>query len=689
MKKNKLKKGFTLVELMIFFVFISLVLAASTPIITKRIRYIPDRVPHGKFVCYGGSYALYNNTRLIASGAGCNFKPPKKAALFKIELVGAGAGGYQLHEDIEEDWEYVDTPVELSEVSTICSLGSNGVTCPPNAILREVLKGASFTISTMSPSAFAGEDVTETYVGVSNPTITKGVKCWKPTPYECTKTRKVQKDTGEKDEEGNTIYETVEEEYTTTCYTTQAEDDALDLYTCSEINSAISAIAASISSQRTCGSNDWCYTLANENFIAPYKQQVAWFDGMISGFGNPGLVARGYGAAGGFGTGMHLNGKIDFCDHYGFQKNACPNGNTKDEQYVKDEEVRNYLSRLFTEYYITGTTKVSGSCMGWGDKTYKEFPDTKVDNGSYKHGEDGKEPRFYGAIKAWGDTCVTNIDFPTGGEGGWIRINESSSAINGSTASGSVRQGKNATDTLTGKVNGPYKVESGYIAQSIPSLYYHTELTYRRHTVGQGGGAADTPVVRYVTQLDDDCIFSVASGGPAISEGISAQMIKQLEENLSTHLTCNDGTLRISAEGGFYNPSSYSKVYHGFDLINSDGTSKNRASLTTSDPGGISPYIPDDVFSKFELENKWFGAGGHGDIITDTCTTPKGFYEVSRKYGNTTDITVRRNLDRTIEQQQRCDAKGSHSPGENVLSTESIKRSNASAGSSGVIIISW
>ena len=51
MKYNKIKKGFTLIELMIFFVFISLVLAAAAPLITKKVKNIPTRRPHGTFIC--------------------------------------------------------------------------------------------------------------------------------------------------------------------------------------------------------------------------------------------------------------------------------------------------------------------------------------------------------------------------------------------------------------------------------------------------------------------------------------------------------------------------------------------------------------------------------------------------------------------------------------------------------------
>ena len=87
MKKNNFKYAFTLVELMVFFIFISLLLAASTPIITKRVKNLPIKHHHGKFVCYGNSYEYYNSSRLVSSGSGCKFTPPKRASLFKIELV--------------------------------------------------------------------------------------------------------------------------------------------------------------------------------------------------------------------------------------------------------------------------------------------------------------------------------------------------------------------------------------------------------------------------------------------------------------------------------------------------------------------------------------------------------------------------------------------------------------------------
>ena len=165
-------------------------------------------------------------------------------------------------------------------------------------------------------------------------------------------------------------------------------------------------------------------------------------------------------------------------------------------------------------------------------------------------------------------------------------------------------------------------------------------------------------------------------------------MIKQLEENLDTSLRCNDSTLYLSAKGGSYNPSTYSKTYHGFDYILTDGRYQagnggNVSSMETVDPGGISPYIPSDIFSKYELNNihlsnspNAVGAGGSGNRIDDPCLYPYGEYKVRSLYGSTTYRERRRQIDRTEDQQTKCDER-------------SLRRENATSGSSGVIIISW
>lgn len=168
-------------------------------------------------------------------------------------------------------------------------------------------------------------------------------------------------------------------------------------------------------------------------------------------------------------------------------------------------------------------------------------------------------------------------------------------------------------------------------------------------------------------EVNDACYFSAPTANFFVVQAVGAGA-----GGYELHEEVEDFT-----EGGFYNPYPYTKTYHGFDLINSDGSKISIIhSLTTSDPGGISPYIPHDVFSKILLEDNNFGAGGRGDEITDFCTMPQGEYRVKSLYGESVYRDIRRTIDRTTHEQSSCDKSN-------------IRRNYASAGGRGVIIISW
>ena len=105
MIRNKFTKGFTLVELMVFLVFISILLAASTPLITKKAKSVPSRSFHGKYLFYrdpdnGSLHKVYYNSSgrpvedEVTDGNEITFTPPRRATMFKVKLIGAGAGGY-------------------------------------------------------------------------------------------------------------------------------------------------------------------------------------------------------------------------------------------------------------------------------------------------------------------------------------------------------------------------------------------------------------------------------------------------------------------------------------------------------------------------------------------------------------------------------------------------------------------
>ena len=78
------------------------------------------------------------------------------------------------------------------------------------------------------------------------------------------------------------------------------------------------------------------------------------------------------------------------------------------------------------------------------------------------------------------------------------------------------------------------------------------------------------------------------------------------------------------------------------------------------------------MFTKYNIENPDWGAGGRGSEIYDFCTKPYGEYELKRMYGSTADKTIRKPIDRV-----ECDE------------SKNVNLKNAVAGSDGVIIISW
>lgn len=96
---KKSKKAFSLVEVMLLFVITSLIMAAALPFITRASRPIPKKMAHGMYRCYATENDFieeyYNSYARISSKqvAACKFEVPKNATLFKIDLIGAGAGG--------------------------------------------------------------------------------------------------------------------------------------------------------------------------------------------------------------------------------------------------------------------------------------------------------------------------------------------------------------------------------------------------------------------------------------------------------------------------------------------------------------------------------------------------------------------------------------------------------------------
>ena len=587
----------------------------------------------------------------------------------------------------------------------------DGYTDLQDGVLHDMLYQAPFIYAVEGTDGKPGESTdARTYTGVGSPKVTLNGACagtcWSPTAYDCEKTgtRKKKDANGNyvKDEEGNYVYE--EYTYTGTCYTTQKEDNMLDYPTCSDCSSYRSqlySIQREVMNQKNCDTDDWCYNIATTDFADPYRTKAkavgnpgSW--GLIDNFGTE-SEATGYGARGGYGKDFYIEGTIDFCDYS--KGGTCPDKNSNEYKRVMGgvlefkngqimdngkkclEEkctlstggtgVKTYLDNLFGTYLVKGTTSAQGSCAGWGTIKYKEHPNTKVGSSksTYMHGQDGDDVLHYDALKTWGENCTTNIERAEGGEGGWYW--DKGSIIygtNGTNLGGTLRKAHDASDYGIINHSSPWPAKEGAKRDRIPSLTTSTTLNVRWHEVGAGGGAASYKIA-YVSNIDKDCVFNVASGGPAIIKGMSEAQVESIHDGLTTSLTCNEGTLRLTAEGGQYDTSTSITTYSGFDYMTSAGVFTNPPTFTTSTSGGASPFSPKDVYTKYIIGKYGFGAGGRGTEITDSCTKPYGEWSVNRVYYDGIDKS-----DHQTWPKEPCGG---------------VSTSSAESGSPGVIIISW
>ena len=97
----RFKKGFSLAELMVVLLLVSLLASALIPIVTKKHLTLPKRSEHGAYMCYYKDGKLFEKKTVNKySGQSeekqvenCVFTPPAKALYFQISAVGGGGGG--------------------------------------------------------------------------------------------------------------------------------------------------------------------------------------------------------------------------------------------------------------------------------------------------------------------------------------------------------------------------------------------------------------------------------------------------------------------------------------------------------------------------------------------------------------------------------------------------------------------
>lgn len=714
--KNIFKSGFTLVELMVFFIFISIVLAASTPIITKRVKNIPLKIHHGKFICTPGHYEYYNSTRLVSSGDGaCVFKPPKRNTLYKIELIGAGAGGY----DYAKYWE--DPPSEKTGTYEINGYSTgDGFREPNEAYLLKIFNNADYRVVKTGTTAGKGQELSETYTSIGNPEVASKVPC----SDKGTRTVLAYDDDGEpimegavdkdgnpimegvvdddgnpvmeekkdkdgnvvKDEDGNPVM--VQKQQQKKVQATKKEDywkmynkktggssylgettEDPGYVSCAVVDKNISNAVNGILALKPCtpfASNFACLTVAGRTITAAAHAAAESNECSLLTFSTDHEVDA-TSSSQGFGKGLYVDGKINWIDY--------TDGKNKK---IDAKEIKSYLAKIFGTYYQTGSTQAPGSCEGWGynalNNHYGKFGTTHNLNlnnsGGWKTGKYGYDVIHYDAIRGWGNFCATTSKPATGSEGAQLYFDGDSYV----TYTTSTTPGKDAVG-VSGSFPSPWQAKWGVKSEVKPYAYFKTALNSRHHRVGHGGGAASKIAVYYASNLSNDCVFSPATGGRPIKDSDSDSVKTELEKGLYTTLTCNEGTMHFSVRGGTYDKGIESGDYSGFDYYNADGTFSNPGSFNTSHAGGQSSFNINDVFTKYVITGtKDWGAGGNGSSISDKCTQPYGWFDTELKYHGKSDT---RNIDHHDIPPVKCNA------------ATDVKVTPATSGSNGAIIITW
>ena len=102
---NNKKRAFTLVELMLVLVVLSLVIASSYSLITRKHNLIPRKAVHGQYACFTQKYSdgNYYKREVLMSGGNvvkdnypvdnCSFIFPKTASYIYMQLIGGGGAG--------------------------------------------------------------------------------------------------------------------------------------------------------------------------------------------------------------------------------------------------------------------------------------------------------------------------------------------------------------------------------------------------------------------------------------------------------------------------------------------------------------------------------------------------------------------------------------------------------------------
>ncbi len=102
-KKTRIYRGFSMVEMMLLLVIVSLMLASGVTVISKKHVKVPRLASHGAYICYINKDGDLHQEKYLGIGLEnkimdentdqCVFTPPARAAYLHIQATGGGGGG--------------------------------------------------------------------------------------------------------------------------------------------------------------------------------------------------------------------------------------------------------------------------------------------------------------------------------------------------------------------------------------------------------------------------------------------------------------------------------------------------------------------------------------------------------------------------------------------------------------------
>ena len=281
-------------------------------------------------------------------------------------------------------------------------------------------------------------------------------------------------------------------------------------------------------------------------------------------------------------------------------------------------------------------------------------------------GAKGADPSRFLALKLW-DRCVSIEKNATGGDSAILVIDDNFQAFSsgddgtlphiyrpqhiryydrsgeGKVDGKKVKDGEDASGVAnnTGEISGQVKTVpyNNYTTKSAwPELLITTNLHKVAHEIGYNGTSGK--VVTVFESSLSDCTLTVPAGGRNIKLDDNIETIQNLQNNLTTTLRCNGGSVVHSAEGGEYRKMTYaSDPVSEFDYMN-DYKRKQAGEVLGADAFTKTIELPNEIksesnskyhyghniFTRYFMDDFRFGQGASGSKIIDRCMQPKGTY---------------------------------------------------------------